>query len=134
MTAKTATTGLVMLTHGQIGRSMVDVAEFILGQSLADIRIVSFQQSAIEETEGDEIQAAIESANQGHGVLVMADVGGASPCNCGTRLQCSTEVVVVSGLNLAMLIRVWSYRDKPLRELVTLATEGAIRDIRECKK
>jgi mannose/fructose-specific phosphotransferase system component IIA len=41
---------------------------------------------------------------------------------------------MVSGLNLAMLIRVWGYRSKPLRQLVKLATEGAVRDIMEIKK
>ena len=127
-------TGLVIVTHGQIGRSLIDVAEFILDQSLADVRFVSFQQSEMVNTEDDEIYKAIESADQGQGVLVMTDIFGASPCNYVTRLLARTHVAMVSGINLAMLIRVWNYREKPLRQLVKLATEGAIRDIREHKK
>jgi len=127
-------TGLVIVTHGQIGRSLIDVAEFILDQSLADVRFVSFQQSEMANTEDDEIYEAIESADQGLGVLVMTDIFGASPCNYVTRLLRRTHVAMVSGINLAMLIRVWNYRDKPLRQLANLAIEGAIRDIREHKK
>jgi mannose PTS system EIIA component len=130
----TADTGLVILTHGDIGRSMLEVAEFILEQSLASVRVISFQQSAMKETADDEIQAAIDQANLGSGVLVMTDVGGASPCNYATRLRSSADVAVVSGLNLAMLIRVWNYRHKPVRQLVNLAIEGAVRDIREFTK
>jgi len=127
-------TGLVVVTHGQIGRAMIEVAEFILGQSLAVIRFVSFRQSAMEKTGDDEIHKAIASADQGCGVLVMTDIGGASPCNYVARLLPAGHVAMVSGLNLAMLIRVWGYRGEPLRQLVKRATDGAIRDIVEYKK
>lgn len=131
MRSGSSPTGLVLLTHGQIGQALVEVAEFILGRSLADIRVVSFRQSAAEKTGDAEIRQAIETANQGAGVLVLTDIGGASPCNFASRLLGVTDVAVISGLNLAMLIRAWNYRDQPLRRLADLAQEGAIRDIRE---
>ncbi len=134
MKAAREPTGLVIVTHGQIGSAMIEVAEFILGQSLAAVRFVSFRQSAMEKTGDDEIHKAIESVDQGSGVLVMTDIGGASPCNYVARLLPDRHVSLVSGLNLAMLIRVWNYRDKPLRQLVKLATDGAIRDIVEFRK
>lgn len=133
MTGSPPTIGLVLLTHGEIGQALIDVAEFILDRSLADIRVVSFRQSAAEKTGAEEIRKAIDSANLGHGVLVLTDLGGASPCNQVTRLPCSSEVAVVSGLNLAMLIRAWNYRDKPLGQATALATEGGVRDIRKCQ-
>lgn len=134
MNASTGQTGLVVVTHGQIGRAMIEVAEFILGQSLAAVRFVPFRQSAMEKTGDDEIRKAIDSAEQGCGVLVMTDIGGASPSNYVARLLPLTHVAMVSGLNLAMLVRVWNYRSKPLRQLVKLATDGAIRDVMEIKK
>jgi len=126
-------TGLLVLTHGNIGRSLIEVAEFILSQSLEDVEVLSFRQSAMEETDDDEIGQAIKRADRGRGILILTDVGGASPCNHATRFRCSEEVAVVSGLNLAMLIRAWSYRQNPPRELADLATEGAIRDIKACR-
>ena len=71
MKPKGTATGLVVLTHGKIGCSLIEVAEFILGQSLAEIRVISFRQSAMEETAENEIQETIGSANQGQGVLVI---------------------------------------------------------------
>ncbi len=130
MKTEDTVTGLVIVTHGRIGLSMLEVAEFILDQPLAEIRFVSFQQSAADKTGREEILSAIEDTEQGQGVLVLTDLGGASPCNQITRLLSSCDVTLVSGLNLAMLIRVWSYRNKPVEKLARLAVEGAIRDIR----
>jgi mannose/fructose-specific phosphotransferase system component IIA len=124
-------TGLVLVTHGQIGRSLLDVAEFILDQSLAEVGFVSFRQSAMEHTGTTEISDAIHTADQGQGVLVLTDIGGASPCNQVACLLPGSTAELVTGLNLAMLIRAWNYRQEPAPRLAVLAAEGAIRDIRE---
>ena len=129
-----ANTGLILLTHGNIGQSLLEVAQFILGQPLDDVLTVSFQQSVLKNTGSDDIKRVIDRANQGKGVLILADLGGASPCNFATELCDMPDVAVVSGLNLAMLIRTWTYRSEPLRQLVKIATEGAMRDIKERKK
>jgi mannose/fructose-specific phosphotransferase system component IIA len=39
------------------------------------------------------------------------------------------DAVMVSGLNLAMLLRVWNYRDQPLKVLARKAVEGGKRGI-----
>jgi len=124
-------TGLVLVTHGAIGKSLLEVAEFILDQSLAEVGFVSFRQSAMECTGESEVRRAIEAANQGQGVLVLTDLGGASPCNQVARLATCCAAELVTGLNLAMLIRAWNYRQQPPPQLAKLAAEGAIRDIRE---
>ena len=128
---QTPSTGLVLVTHGQIGRSLLDVACFILDQSLDEVAFVSFRQSAMDSTGDDEINKAILAADQGQGVLIMTDLGGASPFNHVARLLPDTGVELVNGLNLAMLIRAWNYRQQAPNRLAVLAVEGAIRDIRE---
>lgn len=133
MNASRARTGLVVVTHGDIGRALIEVAEFILGESLAEVPFVAFRQSAMEETGGAEIRAAIERADRGQGTLVLTDIGGASPCNTITRLLPEGHTALVTGMNLAMLIRAWNYRDQPPERLAQLAAEGAVRDIRECR-
>ena len=134
MTGGGAKTGLVLLTHGSIGRSLLEVAEFILGQSMDEVLAVSFQQSTLQKTGGDDIKRVMDRADQGNGVLILVDLGGASPCNFAADLCGRPDVAIVSGLNLAMLIRTWTYRSEPLRQLVKIATEGAMRDIREFRK
>lgn len=129
MSRSAGKTGLVIVTHGTIGRSLIEVAEFILGKSLADIGFVSFRQSELQETSDAEIEQALEIANRGQGVLVLTDVGGASPHNHVASLLPRSGISLLSGLNLAMLIRAWNYRQHPPEELKKLAARGAIREI-----
>lgn len=127
----TSETGLVIVTHGLIGQAMIEVAEFILDQSLSSLRFISYQQTGKSEIDHDEIHRQIAAMDSGNGVLVMTDLGGASPCNQVSELIKNEHMAVVTGLNLAMLLRVWNYRNKPLIQLAKLATEGAIRDVKE---
>lgn len=133
MTAGRPQTGLVVVTHGQIGRALIEVAEFILDQPLGDIAFVSFRQSSMEATGEAEIQAAIEQVERGQGVLVLTDIGGASPFNTVARLLPTAPVSMVNGVNLAMLIRAWNYRQQPPERLAEMAAQGGVRDIRECR-
>jgi len=121
--------GIVIVTHGQAGQALIEVAEFILGKSLAEIRQVPFSQSAVHTTDQQELRSALNSCNQGEGILVMTDLIGASPANHVTELLGEFDAVMVSGLNLAMLLRVWNYRDQTLKRLARTAVEGGKRGI-----
>ena len=133
MTA-TGCTGLVVVTHGEVGRALVDVAKFILQQPLNEVEILSFCQSSVEETGDADILRAIQRADGGQGVLVMTDIRGASPYNHVARLVYPGPLALTSGLNLAMLIRAWNYRNMPPDQLAEMAAEGALRDIRTGQK
>jgi PTS system ascorbate-specific IIA component len=121
--------GIVIVTHGQTGLSLVNDAEFILGQSLGRIRCIQFNQSGDQLTGDDELKQVIAESDQGEGVLVLTDVVGASPANLVTGLLEEYHATMVSGINLAMLIRVWNYRDTPLESLADKAVQGGRRGI-----
>lgn len=121
--------GIVIVTHGQTGQSLVNDAEFILGQSLGSIRCIEFNQSGNQPTGDDELKQVIAKSDHGEGVLVLADLVGASPANLVTGLLKEYRAAMVTGINLAMLIRVWNYRDTPLESLTHKAVQGGIRGI-----
>jgi PTS system ascorbate-specific IIA component len=124
--------GIVVVTHGLIGKALIEVAEFVLEQSLNGIRFVSFSQSEAGNIDSDTIRSVIGDANTGDGVLVLTDLMGASPSNIVADLLSESHSVMVSGINLAMLIRVWNYREQPLESLAALAVEGGRRDVELC--
>lgn len=121
--------GLVILTHSQTGQSLANDAGFILGQSLNRIRCVPFRQSGRQITGESELRQAIERADQGEGVLVLTDLVGASPSNLMKSLLKEYHAAMVTGINLAMLIRVWNYRDSPLELLAHKAVQGGRRGV-----
>ena len=121
--------GIVIVTHGQTGQSLVDDAEFILGQSLGSIRCIQFNQSGEQPAAGDDIKQVIAESDHGEGVLILTDLVGASPANLVTGLLEEYHAAMVTGINLAMLIRVWNYRDTPLESLAHKAEQGGKRGI-----
>jgi PTS system ascorbate-specific IIA component len=121
--------GIVIVTHGQTGQSLVNDAEFIMGQSLGRIRCIAFKQSGNQPTGDDEIKQAIAENDHGEGVLILTDLVGASPANRVTGLLGEHHAAMVTGINLAMLIRVWNYRDTPLESLTHKAVQGGKRGV-----
>ncbi|MGK2925187.1 MAG: PTS sugar transporter subunit IIA [Lysobacterales bacterium] len=122
--------GIVIVTHGGTGADLLEVAEFILGESLAEIGFVPFRQSGDRLTTITEVQAAMARADSGDGVLVLADLLGASPANSVAKLLQAHSGVMVTGLNLAMLMSVWNYRNEPLGPLARKAVNSGRRGVR----
>jgi PTS system ascorbate-specific IIA component len=57
-------------------------------------------------------------------VLILSDMYGGSPANIAARLLSPGRVEGVAGVNLPMLIRVLTYRDRALPTIVTKAVSG----------
>ncbi len=121
--------GIIIVTHGQTGQSLINDAEFILGHSLGRITCVQFSQSGDQPTGNDELRQVIEQSDHGEGVLILTDLVGASPANLVTGLLEDHHATMVAGIYLAMLIRVWNYRDAQLESLAHKAVQGGKRGI-----
>ena len=122
--------GIVIVTHGSTGASLIQMAEFILGESMAEIRFVPFRQSGDKITTADDVSQAMKAANSGEGVLVLTDLIGASPANLVARQLDANDAVMVTGLNLAMLMSVWNYRGQPLDSLARKAVDSGRRSVK----
>ena len=59
------------------------------------------------------------------GVLVLADIFGATPSNVAQKLVDGETSRLITGVNLPMLLRVQNYPEQPLDELVRTAAAGA---------
>ena len=122
--------GVVVVTHGQLAAELLNAAEMIVGD-LPHFTAVSIGWHDDVDLARDEIGKAIERVrakvatpeNPG-GVLVLADMFGGTPANLGVTFLETNKVELVTGLNLAMLMKL----ARPLKDtdLLTLARE--IRD------
>jgi PTS system ascorbate-specific IIA component len=126
--------GIVIVTHGKTGESLIEEAGFVLGQVLDDILFVAFNQS--EDLPGgvSEIRSSIERADSGDGVVVLTDLMGASPSNGVADVLEEYHSVMVTGINLGMLIRVYNYRNETLELVVRKAVEGGRRSVKIFQK
>jgi PTS system mannose-specific IIA component len=122
--------GVVVVTHGQLAAELLNAAEMIVGD-LPHFAAVSIGWHDDVDQAREQIGQAIErvrakvaTAERPGGVLVLTDMFGGTPANLGVTFLETDKVEVITGLNLAMLMKL----ARPLKEmdLLTLA-----RDIRE---
>ncbi len=120
--------GILLVTHNGLGESLADCIRHVLGAVPSNLKVLSVLAGDNTEQKLAEGQTLIKQLDTGGGVLILADVFGATPCNIG-RLLCRNERVAgVAGVNLPMLLRVTGYPLKSLPELANSAVEGG----REC--
>ena len=62
--------------------------------------------------------------DSGEGVLVLTDVFGATPANLALKLLQPGRVEGLAGVNLPMLLRALTYRDKGMETLLMRARDG----------
>ncbi len=120
--------GILLVTHNGLGDSFVDCVKHVLGDVPPNLKVLSVLAGDEPQQKLAEGQALIKQLDSGDGVLLLADVFGATPSNIGRQLCQAERVLGVAGLNLPMLLRVVCSPDKPLPELARLAVDGG----REC--
>jgi mannose PTS system EIIA component len=110
--------GVVVVTHGQLATELVNAAEMIVGD-LPQFTAVSIGWHDDVNDARDEIAQAIERVDDGSGVLVLTDMFGGTPSNLGMTFLAADRVEVITGVNLAMLIKL--ARPPQDTDLLTLA-------------
>lgn len=116
--------GLLVVAHGNLGESLIQCAAYVLGQRPQ--RLMALDMTAYPDTDSmlGAARAQIESLDQGDGVLVLADVYGATPCNTVCRLLRPGRVEAVAGASVPMLLKTLTYREEPLNLLADRAANG----------
>jgi mannose PTS system EIIA component len=97
--------GVVIVGHGRSAGALLDAATGVVGaEALAGVVAIDAGVGQTADLE-DRLHAAVAAADAGAGVLLVADVLGASPCTCGIRQAMGHRLAVLAGLNLAMLLK-----------------------------
>ncbi|MFN2549958.1 MAG: PTS sugar transporter subunit IIA [Myxococcales bacterium] len=108
--------GVVVATHGNLAQEMIRTAEAVVGK-LLQVAAVSVVASKADVRAG--IEEAIRSVDTGDGVVLLTDLLGGSPTNLCLSFLNERKVEVVTGVNLAMLLKLGGLRGagKPIEQL-----------------
>lgn len=116
--------GLFLITHTTYGESLIQCACHVLNKrppQLAQLGV------ALQDDPLDLLPLArsmIQLVDSGDGVLIMSDLYGATPSNVAMKLLDPGRIEGLTGVNLPMLLRALTYRDKDMETLVVRATTG----------
>jgi PTS system mannose-specific IIA component len=123
--------GLVIVAHGHLAEELLATAEMIVGP-MPKARAVGVLPGDGMDDIVRSIGSAIEEVNEGHGVLVLTDMFGGTPCNVGLTFLDEGKVEVLSGVNLPMLLKLATSRTEtplPLGEVARQIAQYGRRNI-----
>ncbi|THV22130.1 PTS sugar transporter subunit IIA [Peteryoungia ipomoeae] len=101
--------GLVLVTHGKLAEEFLHAVEHVVGPQKL-IETVSIGPEDDMDRRRDDIVAAVASANDGNGVIILTDMFGGTPSNLAISIMNSGKVEVIAGVNLPMLIKLAGIR------------------------
>lgn len=116
--------GVLIVAHGSLSDSLAAAVTHVLGS-----RPPQFETLQVAATD-DPLQllpkarALVEQLDGGDGVLIFSDIYGATPSNVASKLLISGRIEAVTGVNLPMLVRAFTYRDKGMETMVKKAISG----------
>jgi PTS system ascorbate-specific IIA component len=116
--------GIFLLTHGTLGESLIHTAIHVLNKRPARLRQLGVTAQDDPLLLLPQAQTIVKELNDGDGVLILTDMYGASPANIAAKLIVPGKVEAVAGVNLPMLIRALTYRERSLDVMVTKAVSG----------
>ncbi len=116
--------GLLIIAHGTLGESLIHCASHVLNKRPARLKQLGVTAQDDPLLLLPNARALVRELDDGSGVLILSDMYGGSPSNIAGKLLVPGHVEGVAGVNLPMLIRALTYRDRPLATLITKAVSG----------
>lgn len=116
--------GIVVATHDNFGKALIDAAESIIGSK--EDALISITIDLIDNADNlrKKIADAIKKVNQNKGVLILTDMFGGTPSNISYSFLEEGSVEVLSGVNLPILLKAMTSRNKLKLEELAVTTEA----------
>ena len=116
--------GILIIAHGTLGESLIHCASHVLNKRPARLKQLGITAQDDPLLLLPQARALVKELDGGSGVLILSDMYGGSPSNIASKLLVPGRVEGVAGVNLPMVIRALTYRDRPLATLLTKAVSG----------
>lgn len=116
--------GILLITHGTLGESLIHCASHMLNKRPPRLRQLGVTAQDDPVLLVPQARALVRDLDDGEGVLILTDMYGGSPSNIAAKLVVPGKIEAVAGVNLPMLVRALTYREKTLQTIVTKAVSG----------
>lgn len=103
--------GIVVAAHGNLGDALVRTAEEVVGH-IEGCAAVDLHDLAGNAEAQERFKAAVRAVDTGDGILILTDMFGGTPANLGLSMLDEGKVEVLTGVNLPMLLKLATCREK----------------------
>ncbi len=101
--------GVVILTHGRLAGAFLEASQQVAGPQSQVEAIPLLPEHDMQERR-DTLMQAISRVNTGEGVIILTDMFGGEASNLAMSMLSIPRVEVIAGVNLPMLIKIFSKR------------------------
>ncbi len=105
-------TGILLVTHANLGSALIETAELILEGSQENIGFVSINIQENPDSLRKKIKKGISKVKTDKGILILTDMFGGTPSNLSYSFLEEGIVEVISGVNLPILLKAINSRKK----------------------
>jgi PTS system mannose-specific IIA component len=103
--------GMVLVTHGRLANEFRSALEHVVGPQ-RQFGVITIEPDDDMDGRRQDIVDAIHQVDSGEGVVVLTDMFGGTPSNLAISAMNGSNVEVVAGINLPMLIKLASVREE----------------------
>ena len=116
--------GLVIVTHGRLAEEFVSAMEHVVGPQRG-VEAIFIGPDDDKGRRRRDFLKSCAAVDDGGGVILLTDMFGGTPSNLAISVMERTRAEVIAGLNLPMLIKLASVRQRePLETCVAAAQEA----------
>ena len=116
--------GLVLVTHGRLAEELILALEHVVGPQTNVACICIGPDDDMEIRRNEILENAIK-ADIGNGAVLLTDMFGGTPSNLAISVMGKANIEVIAGVNLPMLIKLASVREKEtLAQAIVSAQEA----------
>jgi mannose PTS system EIIA component len=116
--------GMVLVTHGRLACEFRSALEHVVGPQ-TQFSVITIDPEDDMDGRRQDIMDAIHNVDTGQGVVVLTDMFGGTPSNLAISAMNGSNVEVVAGINLPMLIKLASVRDEVKLEDAVVQAQDA---------
>jgi mannose PTS system EIIA component len=123
---------ILLIAHAPLANALRQCALHVFPDCGSTVMAIDVQPNLSPEETLAAGRIAVDQLTQGgqiKGVLVLADIFGATPSNVAQKLVDGVQSRLITGVNLPMLLRAVSYRHEPLETLVSRAVIGGTQGV-----
>ncbi|NDA48005.1 MAG: PTS sugar transporter subunit IIA, partial [Alphaproteobacteria bacterium] len=103
--------GMVLVTHGHLATEFRAALEHVVGPQ-KQFETISIGPDDDMERRRQDIIKAVQHVDSGRGVVILTDMFGGTPSNLAISVMEGSQIDVVAGINLPMLIKLASVREE----------------------
>lgn len=97
--------GLLLITHHTLGNAYRALAEHFFDRLPEHVHIQEVPKDEAPEITQEKTAHLLTQFSAEHGILILTDIFGATPCNIAKKLLQKERVIMITGINLPMMVK-----------------------------